>query len=57
MNVNLVNRFNRLDTQFRQPGIGRNNRHLRFGDDCSVAEHIGDLKILNLSKPSYFNVR
>ena len=37
--LNLINRFNRRDTHFRQPWIGRNNWHLRFGDGVGVPEH------------------
>jgi hypothetical protein len=39
MNVNVVNRFNRRDTQFRQPWIGRENWRLRFGDGGSVPDY------------------
>jgi hypothetical protein len=40
MNVNLVNRFNLRDTQFRQPWIGRNNWHLRFGGGGNVPNYM-----------------
>jgi hypothetical protein len=51
--VNLVNRFNRRDTKFRQPWIGPNNWYLRYGDSASVPEYASGLSrpLLKATKP------
>jgi len=59
--LNIVNRFNRRDTHFRQPWIDRKNWHLQFGDGGGVPKHKGRSRLYHfwgllmfrsLSRPS-----